>query len=77
MKKRKVEVTVEQHGRNWINHERPPYCPECDSKDIKHSTTISQGRNRKMYSAKCLCLVCGCEFILVRTEEENDNEADK
>ncbi len=74
-KKRKVEVTVDKHGRNWINHERPPYCPECDGKNIKHSISIVHSGNEKKYAADCLCLDCGCEFTLVRIEE--DDETDK
>lgn len=82
MKKRKVEVNVEKHGRNWVNFERPPYCPECESKDIKHSISISRSDSFKTYSAQCVCLHCGCVFTLVRTEEEDKiewvgNETDK
>lgn len=74
--KRKVEVEVYNHGCNWINHERPPYCPECDSKTIKHAISIFRSENKKKYTADCLCLDCGCEFTLVRWEEE-DNEINK
>ncbi len=70
--KRKVKVKVYSHGRNWINHERPPYCPECDSKTIKHAISIFRSTGKKKYTADCLCLDCGCEFTLVRIEEEND-----
>jgi formate dehydrogenase maturation protein FdhE len=74
--KREVEVTVNKHGRNWINHERPPYCPECDGKSIKHSISIIHSGKEKKYVAECLCLDCGCEFTLVRIEVEED-ETDK
>jgi formate dehydrogenase maturation protein FdhE len=69
---RKVKVEVDKHGRNWINHERPPYCPECDGKNIKHSISIIYSGNEKKYAADCLCLDCGCEFTLVRIEEEDE-----
>lgn len=68
---RKVEVTVKQHGRNWINFERPPYCPECGTKDIRHSISFSRSGDTKKYTAECMCLECGCEFHLVRIEMDN------
>ena len=72
--KREVEVTVKKHGRNWINHERPPYCPECDGKSIKHSINIVLSGNEKTYVAECLCLDCGCEFTLVRIEVNDETD---
>ncbi len=71
-RKKEVEIIIKKHGRNWINHERPPYCPECERKNIKHNITIIHSGNEKKYAAECLCLDCGCEFTLVRIEEDAD-----
>ena len=72
MTKREVEVTIKQHGRNWINFERPPYCPECNEKNISHSTSVSHSKDIKKYIAECVCLGCGCEFSIARIEKEED-----
>ena len=72
MSRREVDVAIKQHGRNWINFERPPYCPECNEKNIKHSISISRADNTKKYVAECMCLECGCEFHLVRIDKDDE-----
>lgn len=69
--KREVEIIIKNHGSNWVNHERPVWCPECESKNIKHSISISRSGDTKNYTAECMCLDCGCEFNLVRMEVDN------